>query len=332
MMICRTLAATTRGVARRGVAGRGVAGRGIARRRVGSAAGTLAARRPSRGCLAALLLFCMLGVSLVGEAGQAQENRRPSVGAPGFVEGVVLPGPELIAKPLKDDRAPLVVRIVEVYPHGEMWRYDIAFQGLEPGQYDLTEYLQRKDGAEAGDLPPIEVEILSLLPPGQVEPNQLDVGFLPGVGGYRGLAVGLVLLWVLVLLGLVFWGRRQRQLETDAAPPETLQTLLRPRLELALKGHLSAHQFAELERMLIGFWRRRLGLEDLSASQAVASIKEHAEAGPLMKQLELQLHDRPQTGELSEAELQNKLASLLQPYQSMSINELSADEIALVRS
>ena len=43
-------------------------------------------------------------------------------------------------------RRPVVVRIADVYPHGSAFRYDLVYYGLEPGDYDLTEFLRRKDG------------------------------------------------------------------------------------------------------------------------------------------------------------------------------------------
>ncbi len=251
--------------------------------------------------------------------GNAQDNRRPTVGAPGFIEQINLPGTELAAKPLTDDRTPIVVRIVKTFPHGDSFRYDIAFQGLEPGKYNLADYLIRKDGSSVDDLPEIEIEILSLLPPGQIEPNELESGLLPRLGGYKNLMIVMVIFWVLVLIGLVFLGRKRKQKPVPVATETTLADLLKPRLELALKNKLDRQQFAELERMLFAFWRRQLKLESVSAEQAIAKIKTDAKAGPLMKQLERWIHSPQHDQQVS-------LAELLKPYESMSSELLDPTE------
>ena len=56
----------------------------------------------------------------------------------------VLPGSELEVKPI-GERTPIVLRIVRVFPHGTAFRYDLEYYGLEPGSFDLKDYLQRKD-------------------------------------------------------------------------------------------------------------------------------------------------------------------------------------------
>src|SRR6516162_7818337 len=83
--------------------------------------------------LATLLLACQ--TSLHAEPSRSKST----VGMPAKIEQLVLPGPELEAKPIEDRRAPLVLRVVESYAHGSAFRYDIVYYGLEPGAYDLRD-------------------------------------------------------------------------------------------------------------------------------------------------------------------------------------------------
>ena len=99
------------------------------------------------------LLLCWISVGL-----PADDNRDPTVGAAGFIEQIILPGSELAGKPI-DDRSPIVARVVNVFPHGDSFRYDIQFHGLEPGKYNLSDWLVRKDGSGTEGLPEIAVEI-----------------------------------------------------------------------------------------------------------------------------------------------------------------------------
>ena len=66
-----------------------------------------------------------------------------TVGLPVEVEQLVLPGTELEPAPW-DDKSPIVIRVEAVYPHGTSLRYDLMYQGLEPGEHDLRKYLAAK--------------------------------------------------------------------------------------------------------------------------------------------------------------------------------------------
>ena len=154
------------------------------------------------GSLRWLGLTCLLAALAINLArtGQADPPAPPkstsTVGMPAKIEQLVIPGPELEVKPLEDRRAPLVLRIAAAYPHGSAFRYDLVFYALEPGRYDLTNSLRRKDGSALGSLDPIPVQVDPVLPPGQVLPNPLALEpspcarRLPMAPGDRGIALG----------------------------------------------------------------------------------------------------------------------------------------------
>jgi hypothetical protein len=233
------------------------------------------------------------------------------------LEQMVLPGTELEAKPIEDRRIPLVLRVVATYPHGSAFRYDLVYYGLEPGAYDLRDYLRRKDGSSAKDLPAIPVSIEPVLPPGQIEPRRLVLTGSPSLGGYRVLLALGGLVWILGLAAIVLVGRRKRSEAGRAAPrPVTLADRLRPLVEAALAGQAKAGEHAELERLLIGYWRRRLNLERAAPAQFMNVLRAHPEAGPLLRCLEDWLH-RPE-GAIEPVDL----AALLEPYQAISADPL----------
>ena len=256
-------------------------------------------------CALMILFSWILGVTAVS----ADDKRDPTVGAEGRIEQVILPGTELKGKPLNSN-SPLVVRIVEAFPHGDSFRYDIQFHGLEPGHYDLRKYMERKDGSATDELPELKVQIKSLLPPGQIEPNAVREGWLPRLGGYRVLAILAATFWFIVLLGLIFLGHKKKDEVVESEKVVTLADLLKPRLTEAAENRMKPAQFAELERMLFAFWRRKLNLESDTADQAMTKIKSDDEAGPLMKQLEQWMHNPARDESVD-------LAQLLAPYQRM---------------
>ncbi len=256
-----------------------------------------------------LLTFWGLASATGIAADESGERREPTVGAEGRIEQIVLPGSELTGKDLVEG-APLVVRVSNVFPHGDSYRYDLQFFGFEPGNYDLSKYLERKDGSSTDGLPVIDVRIRSLLPPGQIEPNPLEKGWLPRLGGYKVVASLMAALWFGVLLYLIFGGRKSTSAEDSADVQLTLADLLMPRLTEALDNKMEPSQYAELERMLFAYWRKRLQLESDSAEQALTKIHANPESGPLMRQLEQWMHNPARDPNVN-------LAQLLVPYEKL---------------
>ncbi len=242
----------------------------------------------------------------------AQEGA-PTVGMPARVAQLVLPGPELEARPI-DRSMPVVVRVVATYPHGDAFRYDLEYYGLEPGRYDLAESLRRKDGSPTADLPPIPVAVVSKLPPGQVEPHRPGAAPMPSLGGYRLLLAAGGGLWLAGLVLIVMGGRRRRsRAAAGAGRRATLADRLRPLVEKAAAGTLATVERAELERLLLGYWRRKLKLDDLPPGEVMAALRGHPEAGATVERLEAWLH-RP-GGE--QAVGPEELAALLAPYRDL---------------
>jgi hypothetical protein len=232
-----------------------------------------------------------------------------SVGMTGQLLDFVLPGSELEPIPAEGS-VPLVLRVVRVDPHGDAFRYRLTFQGLEPGRYDLATLLRRKDGSAAGGLDPVVVEITPVRPPGMHQPNQLAIAPLPRYGGYRTLLIAAAVFWVLGLVALLWLGRRRRAAAMTAARPTSLAEELRPIVLEAMSGTLPPDRLAALERMLLTWWRQRLGLDREPAAQAIVALRAHPEAGELLRALERWLH---QPGASKGVDVN----ALLRPYQDL---------------
>ena len=253
-------------------------------------------------CLAIAALFA------VTARAAADDERRSSVGKPARIDQLVLPGSELVVKRVEDSRAPIVLRIVQSYAHGSAFRYDLVYYGLEPGEYDLREYLERRDGSTTDDVPPIKVGISALLPPGQILPSELESRRAPRLGGYRTLLTVGAIVWVVGILAILFARRSGATAATSAGDrPVSLADRLRPLVVAAMSGSLDRRGQAELERILLEHWRTPLNLENENAAAAIARLREHEEAGRLLRQLEMWLH---QPGTANEVDV----AALLQPY------------------
>lgn len=243
-------------------------------------------------------------------ADEPDKTSRATVGVAGRIEGLVLPGSELQVAANEDRKLPVMLRIVETYVHGDAFRYDLEFIGLESGNFDLKNYLARKDGTGIEALPGIPIKIDSVLPAGHIIPHDLE-SQLPAITRYQIWVILASIVWVLGLLGLILWRRHSAIAAVEAAKPKTFAEMLAPKLAAASSGELSTAQLAELERFVVEFWRRRLKLDKVPVNQAIFQLRKHLEAGPLLLQLENWIHS-PAKKEAYEG---NRLAELLEPYQ-----------------
>jgi hypothetical protein len=277
----------------------------------------------TRESIGAVLLITLLFATSQAEAPVTETFRSQStVGLPVAIKQLVLPGSELEPIPWNDSTL-VVLKMEAVYPHGTAFRYDFSYHGLEPGDYDLRKFLKRKDGSSTADLPPLPVTIKSLLPPGQVTPHEVAFGPLPWLGGYQTLLTVLVLFWLAGLAWIIYPHRSGNTNATaDSTRPQSLAERLRPLVTRAMQGDVSTAELAELERALEGYWRRRLKLGNLPPAAAIAQLRQHPEAGPLVSQLESWLH-RPPDGKQAV-----DVQALLSPYQNLPADALEADTLA----
>ncbi len=241
-----------------------------------------------------------------GFEGQAQST----VGIPARITDLVLPGSELEVLP-SDAKTAVVLRITRVAPHGTEFRYDLEWTGLDPGTHDLREFLRRKDGTDVSNLPEILVEVTSVLPPGIVQPNHPREGPVPQFGGYRTWMIATGVAWAIGLIAIAFLFRKKHLEGIEIrARPKTLAERLRPLVESAMAGTLSSAERAQLELGLVAYWRRRLGLDAQTPTEALATLRRHDEAGPLLNQLDAWLY-KPASIEHVD------VAKLLAPYQNL---------------
>lgn len=218
-------------------------------------------------------------------------------------------------KPL-DDRTPLILRVEQVEPTADgRFTYDFHYIGFEPGSYQLADYLIHPDGSPATELAGTLVHVRSILPADHDGAlNSYVPQPFPWFGGYRMMLGGLAVLWVGGLLAFIWFGRRKRVavVVVPEAPPPTYAERMRPFVEAAAAGNLTASGQAELERLMTGYWRDKLALPEQRMAAALGALKRHPEAGALLQALERWLH-RP--GGASPEEIN----SLLEPYRHLPV-------------
>jgi hypothetical protein len=261
------------------------------------------------GCL---VVFFGLAFSVFVEIAQADDKAGPlaisTVGIAKRIDQIVIPGGKLQAKPLQDRHQAFVLRVIEVYPHGTDSRYDLEFYALEPGEYNLAEYLTRTDANSTEALPSLPVRVDATLPAGQITPSKLVAAPLPALGGYKAIWFAGALIWLGGLYALLNVGRKRLvPVEAVVAKQASLADRLRPLVQAARDGTLESEQRAALERVLIAYWCQKLQLSDVAPGKVMSKLREHSEAGPLVRSLEEWLHcpDPPKSVDIN---------VLLKPY------------------
>lgn len=259
-----------------------------------------------------------LCVSARGEDPQPNKTGKiassSTVGVAAEIKQLVIDGSEIEARPIEDRKSPAVFRILGTFRHGSGFRYDLEYYGLEAGRYDLRDYLQRKDRTSLESVPPILVDVTTRYPAGQLLPSSLKPKKLPSVGGYRlEMSLGIAV-WTVVTLWLVLGGRRQKSAQASVSRIPSLAERMQPLVVEAMAGRLTPQGQAELERMLLGYWRKRLDLVDADPVTALATLRDHPQAGELLRQMEVWLY-RP------EGAHQVDVAAILTPYRHLPDEE-----------
>jgi hypothetical protein len=247
------------------------------------------------------------------------EDKPPLVGVESRLE-IALPEAGLTAR-TPERMSSVHLRINLTKPHGNLHFYDLRYIGRVPGDFDLRDFLLTANGLPATNLPPLPISVSGILPAqhnGWLEEQKASEPSL--AGGYKKLAILAVALWVLALLVLFRFGRKEKS-EVVVAPverPLTFAERLRPLLERAAAGKLSADEKALLERMLITHWQGRLGLHGKGGDEVIAHLRKHAEAGELLRALEDWLHRPPGSATVS-------VEAVLKPYHNLPAEEPLAE-------
>lgn len=254
----------------------------------------------------ALVLLLLFAAATRGETPVPMQR----VGQPLVLTEIYIPGGEAKPAPRRDRQPPLSVRLLDVKPAQDGFRYDFEVQGFEPGPYDLAAFLVAADPAQPPKFPKIPLEIRSGLPAGILLPHELRPAMVPSLGGYRATMLVLGVVWAGGFMLLLYW-LRHKPFETllHETPPSTAADRLRPLVLAASSGQMDSGGRAQLERLIIGYWRERLPeIGALPPAQAMILLRSHSEAAPLLLALEEWLHARRSRATAKDIE------TLLAPY------------------
>lgn len=225
-------------------------------------------------------------------------------------------GPTLRVRTQRDADAPLIVRLKQTNDNA----YEANFIGTREGEFDLRQALYHVDGS-LSELPSMPVRVISTLPNDQRSDLFQAIDFEPTLGG--GYRLGMLIaaaLWLIVPAAIFAWRWLRQPPVVAEEPPASVPTWgqrLEPLVTAAVNRPLSAEEKRQLELLLLHYWRERSGADALEMAVSIRELRQHPEAGPLVRNIEAWLHRSAGTdGEaaLSLGRSPAEIVQLLEPF------------------
>jgi hypothetical protein len=224
-----------------------------------------------------------------------------------------------------DPQSPVILRVIAIRPLTDgRFIYRVAFTPLEPGSFNLSDYLVFPDDTPLGSTNPNPVTIAARVTnPDQTTLLGMPFPQTPPATRYAAWIVLLALLWLAAGLRLFSHKKPTPQpAPTPPPPPPTLAELLRPLVQLAASGDLDIPGKARLERIFLHYWSHQLDLQKLTPIEKIRAIRKHPEAGLLFRTMDAWIH-RPEPVIPEE-----EIAAVLAPYAEIDAPEECQKEVA----
>ncbi len=239
-------------------------------------------------------------------------------------------GQALQADPHQDLSDPMLLRLER--SEFDPTVYTARFIGSIKGDYDLRSLIQHVDGSKADDVGPIMVHVVSDLPAG-TETDLFDAADLDVQlnQGYVRNAILIGLVWllipVIVIVRRLMRAKPVDETSVEPAPP-TLAEQLRPLVQALANRQLSVREEGRLELLLYHYWQEKLQPRPADMAECIRQIRQHPEAGELLRMVEGWLH-RPE----GHAHKPERLDDLLETYRTapaIAEHELNAHGSAVM--
>lgn len=214
------------------------------------------------------------------------------LGLPTPINDLYIPGSKVEVIPRKNNESSLVIRILEIKPAADGFRYDLEAYALDPGTHNLSDFLRYADTKAPIENLDATFQVTTIHPLDSL-PKPSDPKPVPPkkLGGYKTLIIVLGIIWLLILLAIIFYRKKKLTNSSTQAPPPTLHEKLQALVTSASEGNLTDTERAKLELLILGHWKQKLPeIGNLPPAKALVQLRSHPEASPLILKLEEWLH------------------------------------------
>ncbi|PQJ28237.1 hypothetical protein [Rubritalea profundi] len=220
------------------------------------------------------------------------ESQQAPMGLPTRFTDIYIAGEKVEPIPRTDSSSSLVIRVLEIKPASEGYRYDMEVYGLDAGVHSLARFLRFTES----QLPVTELETtleittqhpIDTLP----KPQSLEYSTPGNLSNYRSTIWVAALLWVIVLVCIIVYRKPKPKNLGEEVRVETTHEKLQKLVLATAHGELDLTQKSTLERLIIGHWKKQVpGLDVLPTAEAISQLRTHPEASPLVLKIEHWLH------------------------------------------
>lgn len=263
------------------------------------------------------LLFLLIFMIQIVDATEVKVGQEEIVEY--FWDGIPL---RTVDQPLQ---SPFFLRIIENKIVNGKTVYVLAYTLLEPEiDIDLSKALVSKTGQPVKELPPLVVSAKTLLSKdynGALKDYSLkDVDSFKG---YTARMVAATLLWFIagVIAIYLIKPKKEEVVQEVKEKSPTVAELLAPLVNKAASNSLTTAEKSRLMTILMRYWQIKLDLKGMAADECIRSLREHEQAGVLLKALDGWLFN-PKG--INNAELKN----VLEPYSGVLASDLSLEDLA----
>lgn len=255
-------------------------------------------RKPVLAGCALLLVLAGLAALLLLPSREPEPPRSDTDVPLGVEQAVIVrySGPQLQARPYQRG-ASVNLRIADQVQNGRVRVYDVRYVVSLPGEFDVTEYLTSTDGRPIDDLPPFPVRgLTSLTKDIETRIQEIENAGVHIWHWYYELLAAAGVFWVAWLVGLIYIGRPKRVPKPPPAPPQpSIIEQIDGYIIAMTQRELTIAEKASLEALLLGHWRRQLGLAERRMAVSCRVIKESRELSGVYGKLQAWLHS-PRAG------------------------------------
>jgi hypothetical protein len=204
---------------------------------------------------------------------------------------VTFPGEKLMAAKV-DDKSRAMVRILTAQKSGDGYKYEMEFIGLEPGEYNLIDYL-RTENDEPLTFKKHQIEVGTSLAVGfdgeLLDYQKTSRNLIPW---YKKINYAVMAIWALLLPVIILYGRKKKKADEIVVEEEkSINEKIRGLLS-SMGNSSSKELWQKVESLIFQHWCEKKNLQGMPMHEAIIKLKEDDEAGPFILKLEKGIHSQ----------------------------------------
>lgn len=205
-----------------------------------------------------------------------------------------------------DEKSPALVREINTIKTEKGFKYEIDFIGMEPGNYNVIDFMRDRNNNTPSGYKEIKVSIDTTLEEsfkGQLSEVKLETES-PSIW-YTKVNVAFFVLWVIILLVIIFYKKKTDE-KTEEEQKVYVPTAADKLITILEEPNSSTKErWQKIEGLLITHFCENQ--QEDSMHERFMNLKKDSSVGPIIKLLEIYLHAPDGSERVSFDELKSKI-------------------------